>query len=73
MSIKEQVEQLIGAMNERETLENKIDIASRIVELHAALSDDKNEVGLEVFESMRPDARRMALIGFLQLIAASLE
>ena len=65
MTIKEHVAGITADMDTRAASLNKVLLCSKLLALQAELQDDKTDVGVDVFESMTPLARKVALSGFV--------
>jgi hypothetical protein len=65
MSIKEQLAAIVAIMNEQESNVNKAQLVAKVMQLVADLNEKDVEISEDVFESLNPDARKAALLGFL--------
>jgi hypothetical protein len=65
MSIKEQLAAIVAIMNEQESNVNKAQLVAKVMQLVADLNEKDVEISEDVFESLNPDTRKAALLGFL--------
>jgi hypothetical protein len=73
MNIKEQLEALMRMLEGSHKDIDKLQVAAKLMQLHADLQADDSELPLDVFQAIPADQRRNAVLAYLILIGQTLQ